>query len=96
MQEVVARYSEPMADGTKDPFDFPDDPLAGVDDLDIPSFGSPEEPPPVLPPLPRSAYLPPSAYEAWFVSAAHDERAIQAVLDALPEAALAAAAGGAA
>ncbi len=48
-----------MADGTKDPFDFPDDPLAGVDDLDIPSFGSPEERPAVPPPLPRSAFLPP-------------------------------------
>ena len=36
-------------------------------------------------------YLPPSAYEAWFVSAAHDERAVQTVLDALPPAAQAAA-----
>jgi len=42
--------------------------------------------------LDRGVYLPPSAYEAWFVSAAHDERAVQIVLDALPDAARAAAA----
>ena len=42
--------------------------------------------------LDRGVYLPPSAYEAWFLSAAHDERAVQTVLDALPEAARAAAA----
>ena len=42
--------------------------------------------------LDRGVYLPPSAYESWFVSAAHDERAVQAVLDALPHAARAAAA----
>jgi glutamate-1-semialdehyde 2,1-aminomutase len=41
--------------------------------------------------LDRGVYLPPSAYEAWFVSAAHDERAVQTVLDALPPAAQAAA-----
>ena len=41
--------------------------------------------------LDRGVYLPPSAYEAWFVSAAHDERAVQHVLDALPDAARAAA-----
>ena len=29
--------------------------------------------------LDRGVYLPPSAYEAWFVSAAHDERAVQTV-----------------
>ena len=40
--------------------------------------------------LDRGVYLPPSAYEAWFVSAAHDERAVQTVLDALPPAARAA------
>ena len=38
--------------------------------------------------LPRHArpgvYLPPSAYEAWFLSSAHDDRAVQTVLDALP------------
>ncbi len=44
--------------------------------------------------LERGVYLPPSAYEAWFLSAAHDERAVQTVLDALPEAARAAAATG--
>jgi glutamate-1-semialdehyde 2,1-aminomutase len=41
--------------------------------------------------LDRGVYLPPSAYEAWFLSSAHDERAVQAVLDALPDAARAAA-----
>jgi glutamate-1-semialdehyde 2,1-aminomutase len=42
--------------------------------------------------LDRGVYLPPSAYEAWFVSAAHDEPAVQQVVDALPYAARAAAA----
>jgi glutamate-1-semialdehyde 2,1-aminomutase len=42
--------------------------------------------------LDRGVHLPPSAYEAWFVSAAHDDRAVEAVLDALPAAAEAAAA----
>jgi glutamate-1-semialdehyde 2,1-aminomutase len=41
--------------------------------------------------LDRGVHLPPSAYEAWFVSAAHDDRAVQTVLDALPAAARAAA-----
>ena len=36
--------------------------------------------------------LPPSAFEAWFVSAAHDDAAVTRVLDALPAAAKAAAA----
>lgn len=36
--------------------------------------------------------LPPSVFEAWFVTAAHDERAVGRVLDALPAAAKAAAA----
>ena len=45
--------------------------------------------------LDRGVYLPPSAYEAWFVSAAHDDRAVQTVLDALPAAAAAAAAAAA-
>ena len=44
--------------------------------------------------LARGVYLPPSAYEAWFVSAAHDQDALQRVADALPEAARAAAAAG--
>ena len=35
--------------------------------------------------------LPPSVFEAWFVSAAHDEKAIGRILDALPSAARAAA-----
>jgi glutamate-1-semialdehyde 2,1-aminomutase len=44
--------------------------------------------------LAQGVYLPPSAYEAWFVSAAHDDRAVSTVLDALPAAALAAATAG--
>ena len=42
--------------------------------------------------LDAGVYLPPSAYEAWFLSSAHDDRAVQTVLDALPGAARAAAA----
>jgi len=42
--------------------------------------------------LDQGVYLPPSAYEAWFLSSAHDDRAVQTVLDALPGAARAAAA----
>ncbi|HWC36041.1 MAG TPA: glutamate-1-semialdehyde 2,1-aminomutase [Mycobacteriales bacterium] len=42
--------------------------------------------------LDRGVYLPPSAYEAWFLSAAHDDAAIDRILDALPHAAAAAAA----
>lgn len=41
--------------------------------------------------LERGVYLPPSAYEAWFLSAAHDDAAIDRILDALPHAAAAAA-----
>ncbi|WP_308195931.1 glutamate-1-semialdehyde 2,1-aminomutase [Nocardioides bruguierae] len=41
--------------------------------------------------LEQGVYLPPSAYEAWFLSAAHDDRAVSTVLDALPAAARAAA-----
>lgn len=37
-------------------------------------------------------YLPPSSFEAWFVSGAHDEQAVARILDALPAAAQAAAA----
>jgi glutamate-1-semialdehyde 2,1-aminomutase len=44
--------------------------------------------------LDRGVYLPPSAYEAWFVSAAHDEQALSRIAQALPEAAQAAAAAG--
>src|SRR4029079_18291429 len=40
--------------------------------------------------LDQGVYLPPSAYEAWFVSAAHDDDAVQTVVDALPTAAAAA------
>ncbi|RFU23308.1 glutamate-1-semialdehyde 2,1-aminomutase [Geodermatophilus marinus] len=42
--------------------------------------------------LARGVYLPPSAFEAWFVSAALDDDAVGRVLDALPAAARAAAA----
>jgi glutamate-1-semialdehyde 2,1-aminomutase len=44
--------------------------------------------------LDQGVYLPPSAYEAWFVSAAHDDRAVSTIIDALPAAALAAATAG--
>ncbi|HET6167782.1 MAG TPA: glutamate-1-semialdehyde 2,1-aminomutase [Marmoricola sp.] len=43
--------------------------------------------------LDQGVYLPPSAFEAWFCSSAHDDRAVQQVLDALPAAAAAAGAG---
>jgi glutamate-1-semialdehyde 2,1-aminomutase len=42
--------------------------------------------------LSQGVYLPPSAFEAWFLSAAHDDDAIAVVLGALPAAAEAAAA----
>jgi glutamate-1-semialdehyde 2,1-aminomutase len=41
--------------------------------------------------LDAGVYLPPSAFEAWFVSSAHDDRAVQQILHALPDAARAAA-----
>jgi glutamate-1-semialdehyde 2,1-aminomutase len=41
--------------------------------------------------LDGGVYLPPSAYEAWFVSAAHDDVALSRIADALPTAARAAA-----
>ncbi|MEU6824228.1 glutamate-1-semialdehyde 2,1-aminomutase [Streptomyces atriruber] len=41
--------------------------------------------------LDRGVALPPSVYEAWFVTAAHDDRAVTRILDALPHAARAAA-----
>ncbi|HVY09215.1 MAG TPA: glutamate-1-semialdehyde 2,1-aminomutase [Mycobacteriales bacterium] len=40
--------------------------------------------------LERGIYLPPSAYEAWFLSAAHDDAALDRIFDALPHAAEAA------
>ena len=42
--------------------------------------------------LDQGVYLPPSAFEAWFLSSAHDDRAIDKVVTALPGAARAAAA----
>jgi glutamate-1-semialdehyde 2,1-aminomutase len=42
--------------------------------------------------LDRGVYLPPSPYEAWFLSAAHDDAAIGRIAAVLPEAARAAAA----
>lgn len=42
--------------------------------------------------LDHGVYLPPSGYEAWFLSAAHDDTALARVADALPLAARAAAA----
>jgi glutamate-1-semialdehyde 2,1-aminomutase len=41
--------------------------------------------------LDRGVYLPPSPFEAWFLSAAHDDTAINRIADALPGAASAAA-----
>lgn len=41
--------------------------------------------------LSQGVYLPPSAFESWFVSTAHDERAIEKIAAALPAAARAAA-----
>ena len=41
--------------------------------------------------LDAGVYLPPSAFESWFVSAAHDEHALTRMADALPAAARAAA-----
>ncbi|MDI2132523.1 glutamate-1-semialdehyde 2,1-aminomutase [Yinghuangia seranimata] len=41
--------------------------------------------------LDAGVYLPPSAFEAWFLSAAHDDAALDRILDALPRAARAAA-----
>jgi glutamate-1-semialdehyde 2,1-aminomutase len=41
--------------------------------------------------LDRGVHLPPSAYEAWFLSAAHDGAALERIADALPYAARAAA-----
>jgi glutamate-1-semialdehyde 2,1-aminomutase len=45
--------------------------------------------------LERGVYLPPSAFESWFLSAAHDDEALDLVLAALPAAAAAAATAGA-
>jgi glutamate-1-semialdehyde 2,1-aminomutase len=41
--------------------------------------------------LDRGVYLPPSAFEAWFLSAAHDQAVLDRIGDALPHAAAAAA-----
>ena len=45
--------------------------------------------------LARGVYLPPSAFESWFVSTALDDEAMEHIAAALPHAARAAAAGGA-
>ncbi|GAA0572625.1 glutamate-1-semialdehyde 2,1-aminomutase [Paractinoplanes ferrugineus] len=44
--------------------------------------------------LDRGVYLPPSPFESWFVSAAHDDKALDLLASALPAAARAAAAAG--
>jgi glutamate-1-semialdehyde 2,1-aminomutase len=44
--------------------------------------------------LEHGVYLPPSAYEAWFLSSAHDGAAMERIADALPHAARAAAEAG--
>jgi glutamate-1-semialdehyde 2,1-aminomutase len=46
--------------------------------------------------LDQGVYLPPSAFEAWFLSAAHDDAVLDRVVSALPAAARAAAAAPAA
>ncbi|WP_155350363.1 glutamate-1-semialdehyde 2,1-aminomutase [Acrocarpospora pleiomorpha] len=43
--------------------------------------------------LDQGVYLPPSAYEAWFLSASHDDDALTRIAEALPAAARAAASG---
>ena len=43
--------------------------------------------------LDQGVHLPPSAFEAWFLSASHDETAIGRIVEALPAAARAAAEG---
>ena len=42
--------------------------------------------------LDAGVYLPPSAFEAWFLSSSHDDKAVARIADALPAAAAAAAA----
>jgi glutamate-1-semialdehyde 2,1-aminomutase len=44
--------------------------------------------------LAQGVYLPPSAFETWFLSSAHDDTALARVIGALPEAARAAAQAG--
>ncbi len=44
--------------------------------------------------LDQGVYLPPSVFEAWFLSAAHDDAAVDRILQALPQAAKAAADAG--
>ena len=44
--------------------------------------------------LDAGVYLPPSAFESWFLSASHDDAALDRVVDALPTAAAAAARAG--
>jgi glutamate-1-semialdehyde 2,1-aminomutase len=46
--------------------------------------------------LDRGVHLPPSAFEAWFLSSAHDSAALDRIVAALPRAARAAAAAQAA
>ncbi|MFC9020779.1 aspartate aminotransferase family protein, partial [Streptomyces albidoflavus] len=41
--------------------------------------------------LAQGVYLPPSSFESWFVSTAHDDRAVERIAAALPAAARAAA-----
>jgi glutamate-1-semialdehyde 2,1-aminomutase len=45
--------------------------------------------------LESGVYLPPSVFEAWFLSSAHDDAAMEHIVTALPAAARAAAAAGA-
>ena len=73
-------------------FSFAFTPTAPVDYDDVRAQQAWRYPPFFHAMLDAGVNLPPSVYEAWFVTAAHDETAVSRVLDALPAAAKAAAA----
>ena len=72
---------------------FTSDPVSDFDGVQAAQSASPGRYPAFFHAmLDAGVYLPPSAYEAWFVSAAHDDAAIDRIASALPGAARAAAA----
>jgi len=73
-------------------FSFAFTPTAPVDYDDVRAQQAWRYPPFFHAMLDAGVNLPPSVYEAWFVTAAHDETAVSRILDALPAAAKAAAA----
>jgi glutamate-1-semialdehyde 2,1-aminomutase len=73
-------------------FSFAFTPTAPVDYDDVRAQQTWRYPPFFHAMLDAGVNLPPSVYEAWFVTAAHDETAVSRILDALPAAAKAAAA----